>query len=90
MHDGTQASSETAQQLTELLPTIGEPCVLPQTAEELKELSEPTEFAHLLVNSSPLLLVIRCEKDGSVSKAVRKLCRDFKVRCTFARIVSMN
>ena len=25
------------------------------------------------------MLVVRCEKDGSVVKAVRKLCRDFKV-----------
>jgi len=29
--------------------------------------------AHLLI------LVVRCEKDGSVVKAVRKLCRDFKM-----------
>ena len=56
VHDGTDASEQTAHQLTELLPTIGKPRKLPETAEDLKELSKPSEFAHLLKNSSPLLL----------------------------------
>mmetsp|Transcript_6621 Transcript_6621/g.16819 ORF Transcript_6621/g.16819 Transcript_6621/m.16819 type:complete len:580 (+) Transcript_6621:376-2115(+) len=42
-------------------------------ADAMSSLTLDDLCAHLLI------LVVRCEKDGSVVKAVRKLCRDFKM-----------